>query len=517
MDRKKQALILIFALFCLTISAQIPSYVPQNGLKGWWQFSGNANDGSGNGYHGTVTNATLTADRFGNPNSAYSFNGTNSEIVTNYQGILGNAARTVSFWALTTSNTNQAFVVWGSHGLAANPPLRGNRFSCSMNYGSNGLTLDGADCAITRSTPTPITNGQWNFYTFVMQTGEAVNQVKLYQNGVLLTTISTAFHSTTLLNTQALMNVQFGKGGAQFYNGSLDDIGIWDRALTQAEINGLYVACSPAPTVSPMVVNGQLGGTATFNLTSANNQNINYTWQTNIAGLGWIAVPNNSTYFISPTQDLTINNLIISNHQQQFRLLTSLGNCFDTSATVSIILADTCINTRTDTNYVTITDTSYVTIYDTNYVTVTDTNFVTIYDTSYVTIYDTSYVTVHDTSFVTIYDTTYITIYDTVYVTVADTLVIKTQLGLPSNSVNTLKVYPNPASTHITIDNGNFSLMNGYSIRITNNLGQVVFNEPVNQQQFYINLSTWLGKGLYLLYLQDPQGNIADVRKIVLN
>ena len=45
----------------------LPDYVPSNGLLGWWPFSGNADDESGNGRHGTVNGATLTADRNGNP------------------------------------------------------------------------------------------------------------------------------------------------------------------------------------------------------------------------------------------------------------------------------------------------------------------------------------------------------------------------------------------------------------------------------------------------------------------
>ena len=66
-------------LFLLCVSflsfSQIPNYVPSNGLVGWWPFTGNANDLSGFGNNGTVNGATLTTDRFGNANQAYSFNG----------------------------------------------------------------------------------------------------------------------------------------------------------------------------------------------------------------------------------------------------------------------------------------------------------------------------------------------------------------------------------------------------------------------------------------------------------
>jgi hypothetical protein len=65
------------------LNAQIPSYVPRDGLVGWWPFNGNANDESGNGNHGTVNGATLTEDRFGNLNSAYSFDGISNYISVN--------------------------------------------------------------------------------------------------------------------------------------------------------------------------------------------------------------------------------------------------------------------------------------------------------------------------------------------------------------------------------------------------------------------------------------------------
>ena len=62
--------------------AQVPSYVPANGLVGWWPFNGNANDESGNGNNGTVNGATLTSDRFGTNNKAYLFDGVDDKINT---------------------------------------------------------------------------------------------------------------------------------------------------------------------------------------------------------------------------------------------------------------------------------------------------------------------------------------------------------------------------------------------------------------------------------------------------
>ena len=66
----KKLLYLFLGLLFISqhIVAQVPSYVPTDGLVGYWPFNGNANDESGNGNNGTVNGATLTSDRFGNEN-----------------------------------------------------------------------------------------------------------------------------------------------------------------------------------------------------------------------------------------------------------------------------------------------------------------------------------------------------------------------------------------------------------------------------------------------------------------
>ena len=51
---------------------------------------------------------------------------------------------------------------------------------------------------------------------------------------------------------------------------------------------------------------------------------------------------------------------------------------------------------------------------------------------------------------------------------------------------------------------------------IENNAGQQVFQSAINQAQFYVDLSTWTGNGLYFVHLIDAQGNTVTVRKIIL-
>ncbi len=76
-----RALVAILAIILgLAVQVQAQSFLT-NGLVLYYPFDGNANDASGNGNNGTVEGATLTTDRFGNPNSAYYFNGVNNDIL----------------------------------------------------------------------------------------------------------------------------------------------------------------------------------------------------------------------------------------------------------------------------------------------------------------------------------------------------------------------------------------------------------------------------------------------------
>jgi photosystem II stability/assembly factor-like uncharacterized protein len=115
-------------------------------------------------------------------------------------------------------------------------------------------------------------------------------------------------------------------------------------------------------------------------------------------------------------------------------------------------------------------------------------------------------------------ETTGCTIYNTVSISVTDTLVINASITSLNNFPfqNTIKVYPNPTSDQLIIDYGNYNSMNGYTLKITNSLGQTVYTTVVNQQQSSINLSTWTGSGIYFVNIIDPQSNTVEVKKIIV-
>ena len=79
-----------------------------------------------------------------------------------------------------------------------------------------------------------------------------------------------------------------------------------------------------------------------------------------------------------------------------------------------------------------------------------------------------------------------------------------------------VKVYPNPASTHFTLDYGNYQSMKGYTLRIINTLGQTIYNTSIVQQTYSIDLSNWKGNGIYFVQLIDSENNTIDNKKIVI-
>ncbi|MFM7730761.1 MAG: T9SS type A sorting domain-containing protein [Flavobacteriales bacterium] len=112
-----------------------------------------------------------------------------------------------------------------------------------------------------------------------------------------------------------------------------------------------------------------------------------------------------------------------------------------------------------------------------------------------------------------------IDVYDTTYVTVTDTLLIDITFvgfeGQPS-WLNTVTVFPNPASDHITIDYGNYGLMTGYNTVITDAAGATVYTSAVNSQQVSVDINAWGAAGVYYMSIYDANGQLVAVRHIVL-
>ncbi len=244
----------ILLIFSAITFAQIPSYVPSNGLVGWWPFNGNANDESGNGNNGTVNGATLTADRFGVADKAYSFDGVDDYLSGSLGNITSANVITVSAWMKYNGNAGgQPYDLYfqlgqyGSHTLAY-----------AYNYNSNLLDLH-SNCFSNPYYNINL-NNDWHNVIVI----DSFTITKVYVDAVLVTSFNSGSNQECFLGS----NFFLIGGGAdnQYVTGDLDDIGIWNRALTACEIHDLYTS--------------QLGSSNTY---SSETQSAidSYTWPVN--------------------------------------------------------------------------------------------------------------------------------------------------------------------------------------------------------------------------------------------
>jgi len=229
---KKSLFSAIAVGLCMTahVMAQVPSYVPTNGLVGWWPFNGNANDESGNGNNGTVNGATLTTDRFGVANKAYNFTSDNHKIdcgASSSFGLTQTNIITISFWTFS-ENSNYPYIHKYLNNSANNSNYGLGNHTSNLIVTGNGTT------ASTLS----IQNKKWNHVCVVFKGPN--NSAEVYLNGILTNQFSMGYSQNN-----STSNLIFGPRfnpccSYQIPNGNLDDIAIWNRALTSLEIVTLY-------------------------------------------------------------------------------------------------------------------------------------------------------------------------------------------------------------------------------------------------------------------------------------
>ncbi len=217
----------------------LPSYLPSNGLVGYWPFNGNANDESGNGNHGTVNGATLTADRNGNTNSAYSFDGVNDNIIIASDEILnvGTSDFSISIFFRSENLTNACLIGKRSYSL-------GNGYSIFLqNNALYGQLIDENSASQSPGCNFNTTENQWHHYVV---TFDRDNNQLAYMDGIFCDYVGILDESGNIVNETDLFIGFFQPPGndcwtgCYFFNGQLDDIAIYNRALTQEEITALY-------------------------------------------------------------------------------------------------------------------------------------------------------------------------------------------------------------------------------------------------------------------------------------
>jgi formylglycine-generating enzyme required for sulfatase activity/outer membrane protein assembly factor BamB len=223
-------------------------------LVAYYPFNGNANDESGNGHNATFINATLTANRFGKDFSAYSFNGTSNTIQCG--DILDDvfcapvAKFTITGWAKTRTCGN--YTTGG--GMIMSKSSGGNGiYQWNITHTENLVNVAVVSDGIAQNylwLVSPMSTNQWFQFVLVFDGSlPEMERLKLYVNGKSSNT-SVYKHLGTLGTTtqNSTQNVCIGAshefGNPQdlhsFYNGCIDDIRIYAKALTQEEIDSLY-------------------------------------------------------------------------------------------------------------------------------------------------------------------------------------------------------------------------------------------------------------------------------------
>jgi hypothetical protein len=432
----KKIFLLLFTLLSVSSYSQIPTQVPTNGLVAYYGFNGNTSNSVNALHNGIPHHISLTTDRFGNPNSAYQFNGTNSYINI---GTIHSPSFTYSAWVYVDTIIKMSSIIsrlsdfYGNNNAEVNIDST-NIFGGSIGYQyyiSTGLnSASGPYSSMfnpASNTQNYLNNKSW--YHLSLSYDDNSRLSSIYLNGTLITRNNTIpssdvgyqliyiwkasyqYDSSVSMYIGARPSINNNVGN--FFHGKIDDIAIYNKALPDSSIYNLYMVSYPG----------------------------------------------------------TIND----------------------------------------------------TIYDTITITINDTIHHQVYDTTHITMYDSLTIYTHDTLWSHITDTINLgTYYDTTYVTMIDTLLnsdtlfISINTGISNNSWNTIKIYPNPTSDHIYINCGKYPKMNGYSIKITNTLGQIVFQNNISQPFFYIPLSNFGGPGTYFVQFYDNNGNLKDNKQIIL-
>lgn len=243
------------------ITALYDSYNPgiqvsdlQKGLVGHWTFDGDAKDRTPYGNHGTVTGATLTTDRKGQTNKAYDFPGVSQYIKTptSSKYTFGTGDFSISAWVkLDAVNTGTA---QGVVRMFYNTGVSGDQISAGFFEQSGNIQVHSRNSTGTIKAVTVksgASTGAW-YHVVLTRTSSTVDG---YLDGVAAGTPATGadfnYSSTGVAYIGAISNDD-NTAASNFLNGQIDDVRIYNRALSPTEITALYDSYNPGIQVSDL-------------------------------------------------------------------------------------------------------------------------------------------------------------------------------------------------------------------------------------------------------------------------
>jgi hypothetical protein len=208
---------------------QVKAISATDNLAEYYPFNGNALNDLGHGVDGVPFNVTPTTDRHGTLGAAYLFNGVNSYIALNQPFSSTGGDFAIGFWEQSSVTSSMTAVSASSGGG------NGSSFDFVFNSGAAlTIELNGAPlAALSIGAVGGLTNNAWHFI-LLQRTGATL---QLYVDGA----IAGSVEDESIFFGQASV-VQFGRGSgassvvANYWNGALDDIQIYETALTPQQI-----------------------------------------------------------------------------------------------------------------------------------------------------------------------------------------------------------------------------------------------------------------------------------------
>lgn len=230
-------LTLLFLLIIILACRVAYANTLDSGLIAYYPFNGNANDESGNGNNGTNFGATLSSDRFGRTNKAYTFNNTYIQIPNSASLQSPSNSLTINFWTYITAWDNN----FAGFMSKSNSTALGQYGAISSTTPYIQFDIGGQYVRITRF----FALNTWYFISLQWD-GQ---KVRLFLNGDAYDSVN--FSGTLTPDINPLILGKHTPGTTRYLKGKLDDVRIYKRALKSSEILQLYNECNLNLTVIP--------------------------------------------------------------------------------------------------------------------------------------------------------------------------------------------------------------------------------------------------------------------------
>jgi hypothetical protein len=245
--KKMLGVLFVVAMVCM-FTASANAACGDDGLVAYYPFNGNANDASDCGNDGTVSGATLAADKDGNPDSAYSFDGADDHILADDDQTLNlSDALTLSAW-INPENPDLDF----NHFVE-----KSNQYSLSL-FGSELLVSlvdvvpDIDDHWRTGIVLSETTGNRWYHIAATYDNALTQDQIIVYVDGVRRASLTVASGLVVAHTTNKFaIGCQGWRPDLSLFNGSIDEVRIYNRALSSTEICELagLTNCGGSPCV----------------------------------------------------------------------------------------------------------------------------------------------------------------------------------------------------------------------------------------------------------------------------